>query len=211
MAKKRKLHRLTHTLQNHDMTKRVFLSILAVALSAMLAAVVLILGVLYDYFSTRDRKQLQNDTLYISQGVNLEGMAYLNTLVNADGNRITLVDKDGTVLFDNRTDPAEMDNHKNREEIAEAMEQGTGESERYSNTMAEQFYYYAKRLENGMVLRVSNTRSSLFLLGISMAQPIVLIVLLTALLAALLAAKLSRNVMKPINELNLENPSNIRV
>lgn len=120
--------------------------------------------------------------------------------------RLTLVAQDGTVLYDNRTNASEMENHAVRPEIAAAEKKGTGEDNRLSETFAEQTFYYAVRLKNGDILRISATADSVFG-ALSNASPwIVLIILLTLLVAAVLAGWLTGLFLKPIEALDLHDP-----
>ena len=143
------------------MTKRIFRSILTVALAVLLASLVLIVGVLHGYFQDRVTAELESRTAYIAHGVENEGMDYLTSGLMGDC-RITWVAQDGTVLFDNMEDPAAMENHAQRTEIHEAMLLGKGSSARYSDTLGEKTVYFALRLSDGTVLRVSDTQYSVW-------------------------------------------------
>ena len=138
------------------MTKRIFRSILAVSLAVLLASLLLIVGVLHGYFQDSVLADLTIRTAYIAHGIENEGIGYLEEDLPG-GCRITLVDTDGTVLYDNREDPAEMENHADREEIHEAAMLGQGRAVRHSDTLSEKTIYYALRLSDGTILRVSDT------------------------------------------------------
>ena len=112
------------------MTKRIFRSILTVTLAALLACLVLIIGVLHAYFSDRVEVELANQTVYIAQGVEQSWLDYFDGLDS--GSRITWVAADGTVLYDNQEDAARMENHAGRQEIKDALVLGRGQAERYS-------------------------------------------------------------------------------
>lgn len=187
------------------MTKRIFKSIFAAVLSVLLASLVLIMWVLYGYFEEQYSAQLENDAVYIAQGVNSDGIKFLENIKDIT-NRITLIAADGTVLFDNQTGASDLENHSQRKEVREALESGEGRSRRYSNTFSEKITYYALRLDDGSVLRVSNTGYSLLTMLWAILQPLIIVLCVAAVLSSVLAYRLSKTIVKPINELNLEMP-----
>lgn len=187
------------------MTKRIFRSICFVALGVFLASLVLFMCVLYNYFSGLQRSQLKIQTELAAQGVSDGGMGYLEKL-NAKDYRITWIDTDGVVLYDSKTDTAGMENHLEREEIKSAFENGVGESTRYSSTLMERSLYFAERLPDGTVLRLSVTQNTLLRLTLGMLQPICFILAVAVVLSLVLASRLSKKIVKPLNELNLDEP-----
>ena len=187
------------------MTKRIFRSICLVALAVLVGAVVVILGALYNYFTGVQRRQLTMQTTLAAQAVTSEGVDYLNSLEDLD-TRITWIAADGTVLFDNRSDHGIMENHLEREEVREALETGTGDSIRFSDTLAEQSVYIAQRLPDGTVLRLSMAQYSTVRLVLGMAEPIILILAAAVALALWLAHRLSRSIVRPLNGLDLDDP-----
>lgn len=187
------------------MTKRIFKAILAVALSMLLLCTALIIGVLYEYFGNQFSSQLASSAAYIAQGVENEGMSYFENL-HKGSSRITWVDKDGTVIYDSIAEVSALENHKDREEIKQAFENSTGKSYRYSNTLAEKTLNYAVKLKDGSVLRVSSSQYSIFMLILGMLQPILIILIIVVTLSGAIAYKVSKQVVKPINEIDLEHP-----
>ena len=187
------------------MTKRIFRSIWLVALAVFLASVVLIMGVLYSYFTAVQQKQLRAETMLTAQGVTLEGAGYFDGL-DLEGCRITWIGADGTVLYDSQGAAGDMENHSDREEFREALETGFGESRRYSTTLMEQFLYSAKRLPDGTVIRLSSAQQSILILVLSMLQPMAVVIAIALGLALILAARVSRQIVKPLNDLNLDEP-----
>lgn len=187
------------------MTKRIFRSILAVSLAVLLASLLLIVGVLHGYFQDSVLADLTIRTSYIAHGIENEGVNYLNEDLPG-GCRITLVDTDGTVLYDNREDPAQMENHADREEIHEAAVLGQGHAVRRSDTLSEKTIYYALRLSDGTILRVSDTEYSVWRLVIQAMQPVALVLVLAFVLALVLASRVSRQLVQPINALDLNQP-----
>jgi len=188
-------------------TKRIFRSIGIVAISVFLASIVLFMCVLYNYFSGVQRTQLEVQAALASQGVETGGSGYLDGL-DVKNYRITWISADGTVLYDSKTDASEMENHLEREEIKQAFAEGTGESSRYSATLMERSFYCARRLSDGTVLRLSIAQNTLLSLLFGMQQPICIIFAVALGLSLMLASRLSKKIVKPLNELNLDEPMN---
>ncbi len=187
------------------MTKRIFRSICLVALTVFLASVILIMGVLYEYFSNALQAQLKMQTLLAAQGVTNEGIAYFQDL-QVKNYRISWIDTEGNVIFDSASDTAEMENHLEREEVREALSAGYGESSRYSATLMERSFYSAQKLEDGTILRLSISQNSILTLLFSMAQPICIIFVISLILSVVLATQVSRKIVKPFNEIDLDHP-----
>ena len=187
------------------MTKRIFRSVCIVAVAVLLASLTLDMGVLYDYFSGSQEEQLKNQTVLAAQGIENEGAGYFDGLKSEDL-RITWIDKDGKVLFDNRTDASSMENHLEREEVREAVESGYGTSERYSETLTEKSLYSAKKLSDGSIVRLSVSQYSVITLFLGMLRPVLFIALLAVILALVLAYRLSKNIVTPLNKLDLDAP-----
>ena len=187
------------------MTKRIFRSILVVSLSVLMACMVLILGVLHSHFQTQLMGELAWRAEYLVHGVEAEGAAYLESGLPGDS-RITWVAPDGTVLYDNREDPAVMENHAQRAEIQEALALGTGSASRYSDTLTKKTLYYAARLSDGSVLRVAEMQESVWLLMLQALQPMAAVILLAVVLALYLADRVARQLVRPINAIDLNAP-----
>lgn len=187
------------------MTKRIFRTILIVAIGVFFACALIFMTVLYDYFSGVQQKQLKIQTDLASQGVKNEGVEYLKGL-NVKDYRVTWIGTDGSVLYDSISNPDEMENHFEREEVKEALSEGYGESTRYSHTLTQRYLYSAKRLNDGTVIRLSVTQKSLMMLTLGMVQPIFIIFIFVIILSIILASRLSKKIVKPLNELNLDDP-----
>ena len=124
------------------MTSRIFRSISSVAIAVFLASLVLIMGVLYDYFSGTQMTRLRSETELVADAVEISGANYLRSLDATDDDlRITWIQPDGSVTYDNKADTNGMENHLEREEIKAALESGEGESSRYSTTLTERQLY----------------------------------------------------------------------
>ena len=187
------------------MTKRIFRSICLVTVSVMVAVLSMTMAILYHSFSENQQNQLKTQTILAAQGVSKQGMDYFDTL-RVDNCRITWIDPEGTVLYDNRFDPDEMENHLRREEIEEAIRGEFGESVRYSDTLMARSLYYAIALEDGSVLRLSIMQETVLYLLWDMLRPIMLILCAAILGSLILAAQLSKRIVEPLNNLDLDHP-----
>ncbi len=187
------------------MTKRIFRSILLVALVVLLTSSSLILGILYEHFTTLQKEQLRTQLTLAAQGFQHEGTSFFDGL-DLQSYRLTRVGPDGTVLYDSASISLDMENHAQREEIREALESGYGESARYSDTLTERRLYAAMRLEDGSVIRISVAQSTVFSLILSILEPIILFLFVIVAISLLLAARLSRSIVRPLNELDPDQP-----
>ncbi len=187
------------------MKDKIFKSICLVGIITLLSSLILIMGVLYEYFTSAQMKQLVNDTSLAAVAVENDGLDYLNKLSDSDY-RITWIKEDGTVLFDNKADSQKMENHLERQEVKEAIENGEGTSIRYSDTVLYRSLYSAKLLSDGSIIRLSISQSSWWAIFVSMIQPLMIVAFLVIALSFFLAYRLSDKIVKPINDINLENP-----
>ena len=187
------------------MTKKIFQSIIIVAATVLLASLTIILGVFYEYFGNIQKGQLTDELNLASVSVIKDGVDYLEQL-QSDHYRLTWIDTDGTVLYDTETGNEKLENHKDRAEVKTAFEKGIGESTRYSATLMEKTRYYAKRLKDGTVLRISAKYATTGLLVLGMLQPIIFIIIGALILSGVLASRLSKRIVEPLNNLDLERP-----
>lgn len=187
------------------MTKKIFHSILLVACTVLLACYLVILTSLNDYFTSLRKSQLKTQLNFAQAAVEDEGIEYLKNVENGEY-RLTLIDTDGTVLYDTNADAATMENHSDRREFQEAFLSGYGESHRYSRTLTEQTYYFAKKLSDDTVLRISTSQVTIVSLLLGMLQPLLVIAFLAVLLSVFLAKRAARNLVKPLNNLDLNDP-----
>ena len=191
------------------MTARIFRSIFLVATAVLLACFILIFGMLYEHLGQQIQAELQTEAIYIAQGLAQSGMEYFNGLRGT--NCITWVAADGTVLYDSDSEAAAMENHADREEIQEALTGGSGESTRYSTTFDERRIYFATRLSDGTVLRVSSAQHSVWVLIMGLLSPVIMIFVLAAILSGVLASALSKRILRPVNAIDLEHPEQSEV
>ncbi|MGI6204536.1 MAG: sensor histidine kinase [Anaerovoracaceae bacterium] len=187
------------------MEKRIFRSICGAALIVFLCSLVIILGVSYQHFSQEQVQQLKSETGLAARGVEMSGRSYLESLDTGDY-RVTWIVKDGTVLYDNQTDASKLGNHKNREEVSEALKSGYGESSRYSDTMSKKLYYEAQRLDDGSVIRLSADQMSVLGMLIKFAFPLVVMIVLAIGLSLFLASRAAAKITGPINSIDPGRP-----
>ena len=187
------------------MTSKIFRSTVFVAVLVLLCSLSVILGVLYNHFTEVQVRQLKDELSLAVTGTEQYGNAFLEN-VEADRFRVTWIDIDGTVLFDTQVDQTTMENHADREEIQEAFKTGSGSAVRNSSTLTEQTYYEARRLTDGTVLRISTNQASAWALMMDLLWPIILIAVLAIGLSLLLARRMAKNIVEPMNNLDLEHP-----
>lgn len=187
------------------MTKKIFQSILLVAGCVLLASLLIIMGFLYDYFGGVEENQLRDELSLASAAVEDGGTDYLARLT-ADRYRLTWIAADGSVIYDTKTDAESLENHASRAEVSQALATGTGESTRYSSTLMEKTMYYAQRLDDGTVLRISISRATVGMIAVGMIQPLLIVLIVALILSGLLARRLSRRIVDPLNSLDLEHP-----
>lgn len=192
------------------MTKKIFKSIMFVCALVLAVGLAAVMGILYSNFDGQMRKELSKEAAYLTYGVEQQGVDYLKNIKDKSA-RITYIDQDGTVLFDNEADVSEMKNHSDRTEFQKAEKYGAGESSRYSDTLSEKTIYYALRLKDGTVLRVSGTQDSVLALVENLIFPLCGLLCLMLILSGIMASAISKRIVKPINELDLESPEENRI
>lgn len=190
------------------MTRKIFYSILSVAAAVLLACIVIIMGVLYSYFEEVRANGLKAELEFAVVGVEEGGSSYLKNLEKIQSNRcrLTWIAADGTVLYDTVAGAENKENHGGRAEVRSALETGEGWSSRYSDTLLEKTMYYARRMADGTVLRISVGSATVGLLALGMLQPIVIVTVAAFVLSAVFAHRLSKRIVEPLNKLDLENP-----
>lgn len=187
------------------MTKKIFKSIMLVSGIVFILGLAFVMGILYRYFGNEIKDELKKEAVYLSVAVESQGQEYLENIKFKDS-RVTYIAEDGTVLFDSQADASTMDNHSHREEVVEASRQGTGESYRLSNTLSDMTIYYAVRLSDNTILRVSNTQYSVLSLLYQLIQPMIIILVLMLLLSGIFASGIAKKIIQPVNNLDLEHP-----
>lgn len=188
------------------MTKKIFRSIVFAVAVVLVISFSVVTLVLYNNFSQVSSDKLADQLNIVSTSVEIMGDDYLSAF-QSENYRVTWIDTDSTVLFDTEADSDSMDNHSNREEIEEAFKVGVGESERYSDTLMLKMIYRAEKLSDGTVLRISSTQDTVVALVLDVLMPVIVILVLSILLSAFLARWLSKSIVKPLNTINLDNPT----
>ncbi|MBR1970037.1 MAG: histidine kinase [Clostridia bacterium] len=189
------------------MNSKIFRSNFITSLLVLIVTIILIFGVLFEYFENQLTNELKSEATYISHALENEGEEYIDNFKN-EKKRITLIDKNGVVLADTSANEDELDNHSDRDEVKEAMKDGSGTSVRYSNTLMEKTIYYAVRLDNGNILRVSTTQQSIIVILLGLIYPIIIILVIALIITLILSYRVSKSIINPINALDLEHPEN---
>ena len=189
------------------MRRKIFKNVSILVCVSVILSFLLIGAVNYSQFFGEMKKNTQDEAKYLQISLNQMGEKYLTREVgNASASRITLIDRDGEVLYDSMDDFGIMENHGDRPEVKDAFETGSGEATRMSATLGETTYYYALRLDNGQVVRLSHTVDSVFKTMMSSFTFIALIVIGMVILVMCAVGKFTKKLVEPINELDLENP-----
>ena len=190
------------------MKNKIFRALVALAAMAVLVASGLITFLVSQDYFNETKKELAQEARYISMGLESGGNDFLNKIAAENGSnvRITLIDKDGIVLFDNQAEAKTLENHAMRQEIMEAVAVGAGEAERFSDTLDKTTYYYAVRLEDGKILRLARTIDSIYKSVLQMLPIMGGIVIVVAFLASIVARRVTFNRIKPLDQVNLDEP-----
>lgn len=187
------------------MTKKIFSSTMTVVISVLLLSFLMITGVLYEHFENLRLDQLKMTADFAVKGMEEKGAAYFDGL-DTEGCRITWINADGTVLYDSHSNADGMENHWNRDEVQEALENASGVSVRRSSTLSERTIYYAVRLEDGTVLRLSVAQKSILLMLGGMLSPFFFILLAALILSGVLSYRVSRRIVCPLSQIDLQHP-----
>ncbi len=188
------------------MFSKIFRSNFITSMLILLISFCMIFAVLYNYFEAQIFTELENEADYISYSIKSEGASYIDNF-NADNKRITLISENGTVLADTSANAKGLENHAERSEIKEAQSKGNGKSSRYSKTLMQKTLYYAEKLDNGTILRVSTTQNSVVVILLGLLYPMIVVIVIALILSLVLSSRLSKKIIKPINEIDLENPA----
>lgn len=187
------------------MKKKIFKSIFIVVVSTLFISLVLSFGVMYYYLNNIQENELKTKLAIVAQSVEKYGVDYLkNTEFNRG--RITLVEPNGNVIFDNKAKVEHLDNHRDREEIQEAIEYGIGYSVRFSDTLMTETVYYSIELNTGNVLRISVEFYSLLNIVTSLVFQLLIVSAIALVLSSFIAKKLANKLVEPLNNLDLEHP-----
>ena len=191
------------------MTGKILRNSFLVAILVLLACALLFFGIMYRNYEDQAFARLRAEATSVCRGLTLCGMDYLESFTPSD--RLTWVDGSGGVLYDSAAAPETLPSHAGREEIDQALETGEGQSSRYSQTLLQRTYYYARRLPDGTVLRVSCTQNSLPAMIIMLLTPFLWITVVVLILCGFLSYRLAQQITKPINAIDPDNPGPLSV
>lgn len=186
------------------MTGKIIRSLFSLAMLVLVIGAALFSGILYGYYEKQSFASLAQEAEQLQQT-----MEYVSPEQMRSTDRITLISPDGTVLYDSVARADAMENHLSREEVVHALREGTGKSSHYSSTVLKKNLYYALRLEDGNILRLSREQSSLGAMLLNMAWPIAATVAGLLLLAAGLSVRLARQITQPINAISPDDPQDV--
>ena len=176
-----------------------------VAISALLASALLFFGVMYRDYEDGAFARLRAEAAAIAQGLGAAGSDYFDSFAPDD--RVTWIAASGTVLYDSAAPAQLLESHADREEIDHALQTGEAQTSRYSKTLLQRTFYYAKLLEDGTVLRVSCTQNSLPAMILMLLTPFLWVATLVLILCGVLSYRLARQITKPLNAINPDNPA----
>ena len=176
-----------------------------VAISALLASALLFFGVMYRDYEDGAFARLRAEAAAIAQGLGAAGSDYFDSFAPDD--RVTWIAASGTVLYDSAAPAQLLESHADREEIDQALQTGEAQTSRYSKTLLQRTFYYAKLLEGGTVLRVSCTQNSLPAMILMLLTPFLWVATLVLILCGVLSYRLARQITKPLNAINPDNPA----
>lgn len=186
------------------MVKKIFTNTLITVALVVTLLIALFLNVLNNTYTDRLTASLKEDVTFIERGLKDSGLDYLEGLNSKE--RITIVSSEGEVIFDNRKDSSALEDHSDREEIGEALENGEGYARRYSDSLGVVSIYYAKALSNGNVIRVSLEADTVTSLLVRMVSHLFWIVVIALLIAMFLAQRAAKKIVEPINKLDVNKP-----
>ena len=188
------------------MTAKIFRNAFLIGFTVLLACILLFFFIMYSNYQAQAYDILEVEAEHIAEGMQIcGGEEYLAAMQSDE--RITWIAPDGSVLYDNMADADTMENHLQRPEVQEAFETGSGRSDRYSSTILEKNNYYARLLKDGTVLRVAGKQTSVAAMALMLVQPSLWIVVLVLVLCGLLAMRLAKQIVRPINAINPDNPN----
>ncbi len=187
------------------MTKKIFKNVFLSCFAVLVASIVIIFGVMYDFYGNELMNALSSEIDDICVGVEQNGILYLNNLDLERDKRITWINSDGSVKYDSDATVDKMENHLNRQEIKDAILNGKGMAVRNSDTLSEKTMYCAKLMKDGTIIRVSTNQYTVWVLLLNMFQPLAIIIVISLVLSYAAAYFASKKIVRPINELNLED------
>lgn len=187
------------------MNKKIFRLNFLVSVIVLVITFTMVFGALFYYFEGQIFSELESETEYVSAAIKNEGADYIKGFSDSS-RRITLIDKNGAVIADSAADAGSMGDHSDRQEIVDAQKFGSGKSSRYSATLMQKTLYYAVKLDDGSILRLSTVQNSVFAVLSGLIQPFVAILAIALIVSLVLSKRASKAIIDPINRLDLDNP-----
>lgn len=190
------------------MTKKILTGVIGVSLVIMLVCVGLVMGIMYDYMGQKIDEQMADEAVLAEEAWLAGGQDFLDSMEQRPDikSRITVISSDGKVLYDSMADSTKMENHLKREEVKEALTDGIGKASRTSYTLEEDTRYYAKKTADGNVIRISTSHYSQLGLLLDTFGMIIITVSVLIVLSVFISYRVARAIVKPINDIDLDNP-----
>ena len=190
------------------MTKKILTGVIGVSLVIMLVCVGLVMGIMYDYMGQKIDEQMADEAVLAEEAWLAGGQDFLDSMEQRPDikSRITVISSDGKVLYDSMADSTKMENHLEREEVKEALTDGIGKASRTSYTLEEDTRYYAKKTADGNVIRISTSHYSQLGLLLDTFGMIIITVSVLIVLSVFISYRVARAIVKPINDIDLDNP-----
>lgn len=192
------------------MRKRIYTNMCALSCVILVVISFFVMFLFYNMNRFSMEKQIKSEAKDIAFALeHMEAYAiqeYLNQVMRNNNSRITLVDEEGTVLYDTREDASKMGNHLNRPEVKEALKHGSAFDVRYSDTLRKQNYYATVRLSSGEILRIAYVSKSQLSFVISLAPYYLAVFALIVMFSLMVAWKMSNTIIEPINNIDIHNP-----
>ena len=189
------------------MRRKIQRSMILVIAATLLVSMALLTFVVYRQNVGLMEGEARQEAGYICAAIEASGSAYLEEMdAQQEETRVTWIGSDGDVLYDSSEGQEDMENHADRPEVREAFQSGAGQDIRESDTLGRQMFYYAQRLSDGSVLRVSKTISSALGSALQILPGMAVIAVLMVGLAWMLSKWQVSKLIEPINKLNLEHP-----
>ena len=186
------------------MSKKIFRAIFFVSTFFLLISFFVISGILYSEFLENEKSYLRTEIKFLKELLSTQD-DFLQKF-KSDTYRLTLISEEGDVIFDSKANINEMNNHINRKEIEKAIEIGSGESLRYSDTLLEKTIYIATLLPNQNILRISTNINTIWAMIFELVPTFFLIFVILTICCGFLSNYLAKQIIAPLNKLNLDNP-----
>ena len=189
------------------MKRKIIRNTVAIVAAAVILTFLAVTFLMYTHSVELLKLGTENEAETLKAAIDAEGTDFLKSeTLFQDSRRITIVNREGEVLYDSVADALSMDNHKARPEIAQAIHQSTGASLRDSDTLDKKVYYYAVTLDDGNILRVSSSMDSIYQMIFSMAPFMALLIAAIIGISVVIIYIETERMVRPINEINLDKP-----